>query len=197
MRWPPKRILAAGAALYLVMSVLYGAANLWHWRAPFVMPVSGVDRAIPFVDWSIWIYLSHFAMQAWLVAELARQGTLRPLAAVAWASVVSISAFFIFPTTLPVLSAFPSGPLSQAGFLLVERLNTPANSFPSLHVSLAAIAATALWRMGPKHGAIAVAWATAIVLSTLTARQHTALDVPAGLAVAWLSWRLSRPLEAA
>jgi membrane-associated phospholipid phosphatase len=189
MPWPRRRILILGFLLYCAMSTLYGAANLWHWRAPSPMPLTAVDRAIPFLDWTIWIYLSHFAMQGWLVYELSKRGDIRPLAAVAYASAVSISAFFVWPTILPALSSAPDSS-SALGFRIVDWLNTPANSFPSLHVALAAIAAYAL------KGPVAVLWAAAIMVSTLTAHQHTSLDVPAGLAVAWLAWRLSAPLEA-
>ncbi len=196
MRWPRRRVLFASAVLYSAISVGYEIANVWHWRPPFVLPWTSLDRAIPFIDWTIWIYLSHFVMQAWLVVELAHEGVHEPLAAVAYASAISIALFFVLPTALQEQRFWRPGPWAEQGFRLADRLNTPANCIPSLHVALAAIAARAICRLGPIRGAFAVVWAAAIIISTLTAKQHTAVDVPAGLVVAWLSWRLSNPLEA-
>lgn len=190
MPWPRERVALAGAALYTLVSLLYSASNLFHWRAPTPLAWTAFDRAVPFVGWTIWIYLSHFALQAWLVVELARARAPRPLASVALASAAALTAFTLFPTTLGPDWPWRPGPLSQLGYELVARLNTPANSFPSMHVALAALAAAGVSRVRPSARAVAVLWAAAVCVSTLTAKQHTAADVPAGLAVAWLSWRI-------
>ncbi len=189
--WPTERVLLLGALMFVVLSSLYSAANVLHWREPAVLPWTIVDRAVPFVDWTVWIYLSHFAMQGWLVWESARARDPRPLFAVALSAAISISIFFAFPTTTGAWPWAP-GPVSALGFNLLSRLNTPANSLPSMHVSLAALAAATVARVRPSRTLVAIAWACAVIASTLTAKQHTAVDVPAGLAVAWLSWRITR-----
>jgi membrane-associated phospholipid phosphatase len=181
-----RKTLACGIALYAAISLAYTITNVSHRTPPMVLPWSAVDAAIPFLDWSIWIYLSHFALIAWSVFANAAQEAPERLIPAAWAGLLSTAFFFAFPTTI-IEWPGQAGPVSAYGFRLIGLLNTPANSLPSMHVALAALAAWSLRR--PSAGA----WAALIALSTLTAKQHTAIDVPAGLALAWLSVRLPAP----
>lgn len=181
-------VLAAGLASYAAICLAYSTTNLWHWRPPTVLPWSGLDDAVPFLDWTVWIYLSHFALVAWGVLAVAQGGDARRLLPAGWATLLCCAVFIAYPTAIDPWPQAP-GPLFAPAFRLLERLNTPANALPSMHVVLAALAA---WSLRDAPGRRwAFAWAAVVCLSTVTAKQHTVVDVPAGLAVVWLALKLS------
>ena len=79
----------------------------------------------------------------------------------------------VWPTTIPRPAA--RNPAFEALWLF----DVPTNCFPSLHVALATIAAF-FW---PRQRRMATIWAAGIALSTLTTKQHYAIDVVGGLIV--------------
>jgi membrane-associated phospholipid phosphatase len=161
---------------YLLFCVLYLGSNRVHLREPQVLHASAVDRAIPFLPWTIAVYLSQFLIlffALWLQTDSRR--LTRAFAAIAVATIVSCAVFVVWPTTV----ARP--PVRSAAFDALWLFDVPTNCFPSLHTALAAIAAW-FW---PRRGRwLAAAWAIAIVVSTLTTKQHVAIDVAGGAAVA-------------
>jgi membrane-associated phospholipid phosphatase len=98
------------------------------------------------------------------------------------ATVVAFVVFMAWPTTVerpPYDPASPVAPL-WAGLYAFD---APTNAFPSLHVALAVIAAAAMVPEGGVWRAIGPLWAGAIVVSTLTTKQHVAVDLAGGFAV--------------
>ena len=160
---------------YLLFCVFYlGAARL-GFREPRLLQPSVVDRAVPFLPWTIAVYLSQFAflfLALWLQTD--SRALTRTFAAIAIATILSCAIFVVWPTTIP------RPPVRSAAFDALWLFDVPANCFPSLHVALATIAAC-FW---PRRRWIAVIWAAAIALSTLTTKQHYAVDVLAGAVVA-------------
>lgn len=182
----------AMAIAYLVFCALYlGAAQL-QLRDPVVLEPSALDAAVPFLPWSVWIYLSQFILLPTGIV-LARDNQDRATALYAMLSATALAAvvFVIWPTTLPRPGVTAGGPTGAAWTLLYLG-DTPYNCLPSLHVALAAIAGGSLWRAG--RTALALAWPSAIVLSTLTTKQHVVLDSLAGLLLAAAAWVLISPL---
>ncbi len=59
---------------------------------------------------------------------------------------------------------------------------------PSMHVASSYLAALSLWRGRRTLFAVWLSWATAIAVSTLTAKQHYAIDVLAGAVLALGFW---------
>src|SRR4051812_40098240 len=51
--WRLRRFALVVGALYAV----YQITNRWHWRTPVFLPLTALDRAIPFVEWTVWPYL--------------------------------------------------------------------------------------------------------------------------------------------
>lgn len=183
----------AMAIAYPVFCGLYlGAAQL-HWREPMVLRPGALDAAIPFLPWSIWVYLSQFALLPASIVK-ARDDADRGTALFAMLAAAAIAAvvFVLWPTTLPRPFA-PADGITGAAWTLLHAADTPYNSLPSLHVALAAIAGAVLWRSG--RPALALAWPLAIALSTLTTRQHVLLDAAAGLLLAAAAWSLISALS--
>src|SRR6185436_14225959 len=127
------RILAA----YLVFCLFYLGAAAIDLRPPQLLQPSLIDRAIPFLPWTIALYLTTIARPA----------------------------------------------VDSAAFDGLWLFDVPENCFPSLHVSLAIIAA-AYW---PRARWIGIAWAIAIAVSTMTTKQHYFVDVAGGIAMGFLT----------
>ena len=161
---------------YLLFCIFYLGAHRLAVRDPYPLQTSAFDRAIPFIPWTIAVYLSQFLflfLALWLQTDSAR--LTRAFAALAIGTILSCAIFILWPTTVP------RPPVRNAAFDALWLFDVPANCFPSLHTALAAIAAF-FW---PRRGRwLAILWAAAIILSTLTTKQHVAIDVVGGLAVA-------------
>jgi membrane-associated phospholipid phosphatase len=160
---------------YLLFCVFYLGAAKIALHDPLPLAPSAIDRAIPFLPWTLAVYLSQFAflfLSLWLQTD--SRALTRVFAALAVATVLSCAIFVVRPTTIP------RPPVRSVAFDALWLFDVPTNCFPSLHVALATIAA-ACW---PGRRSLAAAWAAAIALSTLTTRQHYAIDVVGGVGVA-------------
>jgi membrane-associated phospholipid phosphatase len=164
------------AIAYVLFCLIYlGAPRLALHPATPLTP-SAIDRTVPFVPWTIAVYLSQFAilfLTLWRVRDV-----VPPLTAIAIATLLSAIIFIAWPTTIPRPQT------ANAAFGALWLFDVPANCFPSLHVALAMIAAF-FWpdRWRP----LAYIWAAAIALSTLTTKQHYAVDVAGGVVVALIA----------
>lgn len=182
-RWP------AFLLGYSAFSAGYLLTGRLHWRPPAILPPSALDRAIPFLAWTLAVYASHYALPVlafWRARDTAARTRL--FYAMALASAFAFLAFAAFPTAVdrPEAAAVAS-PIFGAAWRSLYALDTPANCLPSLHAALALLSARALrdeggaWRWS-------AAWAAAIAFSTLTTKQHLAADVAAGAALAFAAW---------
>ena len=179
-----------GMALgYLAFSGLYLGAAAFHVGPPRLLEPGTIDAAIPFVEETIWIYLTQFLLlPSAIVAARDDCDRTRAFYALLLATVLAAVVFVAWPTRLPRPEVTAIGATSLAWGMLYLT-DTPFNCFPSLHVALAAIAGVALWRRGWRLAALL--WPGAIAVSTLTTRQHVAWDVAGGLALAGLAWMLT------
>jgi membrane-associated phospholipid phosphatase len=166
-----------------------------------LMPLTALDRAIPFWPGAVVFYVS-----LWLYVSLAPAllTTKRELVshAAAWTvvSVVGLIVFYFSPTAVPV-QLVNGTPATGLGFLWT--IDASGNACPSLHVAFAVLTAVWFERLLRETGAGAAVrvgngiWCAAIVYSTMAIRQHVALDVLAGaglgLAVAFAhTWWMQR-----
>jgi membrane-associated phospholipid phosphatase len=185
--------LALGYALFCVA---YLGAAAWPLGTPTQLRPSAIDGAIPFLPWTVWIYLSQFPYLA-LVFRLAH-GTpawSRHLRAMLAATVASAAVFVVYPTWIP-RTPIEADAATVLAFALLYGTDPAANCLPSLHVSLALLGAAGFWPERRRLALAAGAWATVIAVSTLTTRQHFVADVAAGalvaLAAGWLARRFAR-----
>lgn len=171
---------------YLMFSALYlGSAGL-HLQPPLLLQPGPVESAMPFIDWSVWIYLSQFGLLVIaIVYASGDQDRSRVFYAMLLATVLASMVFVVMPTYVerPI---FAADGLTGAAWMMLYGIDTRFNCFPSLHAALAALAGIVLWRRGWRT--LAVAWPGFIIISTLTTRQHVAWDVVAGLLLATAVW---------
>jgi membrane-associated phospholipid phosphatase len=183
-----RAILLGGLALL----VLYGIPVKLRLGQPRYLDNTVVDTAIPFLEWTIWIYLSQFPflfLALWVTRDDVRRS--HAFYAMLLSAALGLVVFALWPTIIGRQSPDLTGP---TGFLwwLLYLVDPEVNAFPSLHVANACLAAAALY---PERGAwrlIAPVWAGAIILSTLTTKQHYAIDVVGGVALAALCYGLVR-----
>ncbi|TYZ53946.1 hypothetical protein C2I33_16425 [Ralstonia solanacearum] len=195
-RLPLVSRIACGTVLGGVWAAGYfGIA--WH-VAPVADLTTALDTVIPFVGWTVWVYLAGLP---WIVAPLAvvREPGLFRRAACAYA--VAIGTGFLCFTTLqteaPALRAqsVPDGLDCTTAWALrtLHRADAPVNLLPSLHVTLAWLAAWALTRQHRRWRHACYAVAAAVTASVCLVKQHTVLDTLAGLLLAWLCIRVTIP----
>lgn len=156
-------------------------------RAVTEMPVTAVDRALPFMPAALPIYLSlwlYVSLPPSLIVE--RRELERYGAAIGLVCLVGLGCFLLWPTAVPAMALDWQG---FPGSALLQGIDKAGNACPSLHVATAVFSAVWLHRILGQMGARAAVawanalWAVAIVLSTLLTRQHVFLDALAGVAL--------------
>jgi membrane-associated phospholipid phosphatase len=173
------------AAVVLAMNVAaYAVGNRYPRIPPRLLELSAIDLATPLLPWTIWIYLLAYPLP--LVAFLANQRTrdvTRLFRAYLFLLVAASLIHWLLPTVFPrELYPVPPGVgvLTVLAFELLRSIDAPASCLPSLHVATAVLcAALAYERQAPSRLLFALL-AVVISVSTLTTKQHYAVDVAAG-----------------
>jgi membrane-associated phospholipid phosphatase len=156
---------------------------------PWHPPLTAIDRWVPFLPGTIWLYLSHVGLMFsgwWYMVR--GPGCTRAFWAVVLSAFLSTLIFLFFPTELPrrTLEGIDTDMVSMAGWAFLMSADAPTNCFPSMHVAGAAISAVALGRASTHWRVLGPVWAACIALTTLTTEQHVFIDVIGGLLLAWL-----------
>jgi len=178
---PGRRRAPAGLVIAVFIAVLYGIPNRFPLSTPTLLQSTVVDRAVPFIDWTIWIYGSYFVL---LFAPFALCRDDRRAARLFYAlvlnSLVAGAIFLAWPTS--TLSQQPeSGGVTGLLWSALLTVDRPSNCFPSLHVANACVCALSLRMETRAWRYLAPVWALLIVASTLTTKQHFFIDVPSGV----------------
>ena len=177
----------------LVISVvlIIGAYQFYFWcqRHPIFTPRVwhfAIDERIAYRPGWSWIYsllyypaillLNYIAIDAAHFVYMAFSFLLLLLAQMAF--------FMFFPVETPAhWRAMNAGKTMSERFLLyVQKFDAPSNCFPSMHVSVAMLAA--LHAM-PVLGQWAYAFPVLITVSCVFTKQHYLIDLPAGAALGW------------
>ncbi len=172
-------------------------------RPVLVMPLTALDRAIPFQPGlfaayvSLWIYVG---IPPGLMLSL-REAAIYGL----WMAslcLVGLTCFYFWPTEVPTL-AVAADAARHPGFALLQGVDAAGNACPSLHVACAAFTAAWVHRLlrataaRPVFFAINALWLVLIVYSTLAIKQHVVIDALAGTALAamfaWPALRWNPP----
>ena len=153
------------------------------------------DLAIPFLPWTVSIYVGSFLY--WVISFLLilRSGTenaFRFLCAHCIALLIALGFFLLLPTT-NTRPQIEGGGLWNFGMRLIYALDTPDNLFPSLHCELSWLCFLGLKKAEnvPTGGKrLALIFSLLVFVSTLTTKQHILIDVFGGWLIAEVSFRL-------
>jgi membrane-associated phospholipid phosphatase len=149
-----------------------------------IMPLTALDRLIPFQPLTLGLYLSLWFYVSFAPALMVRVDELLSYGLSALGlSIVGLGLFLLWPTAVPPpeinWTEYPS-------FQFLKTVDTAGNACPSLHVAFAVFTflgfrrlATAM-QAGPGWQALNTLWCAGICYSTVAIRQHVVLDVIAG-----------------
>ena len=150
-----------------------------------------LDDRIPFIAVSVWAYL-WVLLSALLPLFVVRCSDLFRRTAIGYAIVIAISLVFftVFPvTSIPLRvprTMLDVSRFSDWAVSLLYSVDPPYNLFPSLHLSMATLAALSVWKARKSCGVavfLSVGFASA---SVSTLKQHCLVDVLGGVALGTL-----------
>jgi membrane-associated phospholipid phosphatase len=168
-----------------------------HTFPVFQMPITAIDRLIPFQPAAAFFYLSQFftmPLVLWLMVS--RRQIMSCCFGLALLIGVSFAVFFIWPTSI----TRPETILGQHPLYdLIASHDLPRNACPSLHAGFGVFIAgyaCEVFRGWPFRRCLVGAvwlWTGAVLISTLLVKQHVFLDLVAGGILGTTSWLLTRP----
>jgi membrane-associated phospholipid phosphatase len=148
-----------------------------------------IDERVPFIAGSIWIYLWMFTA-ATIPVFVVRCRRLFRRTVLAYAVVIAASllVFALFPVTSTGLRPDPStldrGRFDHWAVLVLYAVDPPYNLFPSLHLSIAALAAFSAAKASRRYALPMHVGVALVGVAICTVKQHFVLDGIAGLLLA-------------
>lgn len=158
-----------------------------------------LDLAIPLVPWTVVLYSWVYTTMLYPLFTVRCDRLFgRVVGAYTLVLAVSLACYALVPvTTLPIrppLASLDEGALFGWALRFTYEFDPPYNAFPSLHLSVATLAALTAHRARPAYGWLAAPVVLGIALTIFTTRQHYLADGLAGLALgAAAYWLIVRP----
>ena len=174
--------------LVLFIWLLYLASNHFQIFSASTLDMLWLDRNIPFLADSVWLYFSYFAI--FILSyhfESDKEYLNKYFYGLLALNLISNLIFVFFPVAYvrdhaPLIAS--EGSLTRWCFELIFLLDPPRNCYPSLHVSIAFFAAFHWLARNNTKFAMFLTWAVLISMSTLTTKQHYVVDTISGFILA-------------
>jgi membrane-associated phospholipid phosphatase len=166
-----------GGACTLILYQLTNRVHLWE---PQLLEFDAVDNLMPFLPWTVWIYIVEYAY--FIIAYFGlrnNENITRYFYAYMFILLFSIVIFIFYPVTFP-RQDFPVDkniPSEWALWFLRTYMDNPANCLPSLHVSSCFISSFCFWKESKWKTAVLVFGSVLVSISTMTTKQHYFVDV--------------------
>jgi hypothetical protein len=158
------------------------------------LPLTWIDRSIPFWIWTIWAYFALIAMAVLLPLLVSEGRVFRRLLRAYWISMGTAWLFFLFlPTHYPRPPEPADNSWPSVAYRSLLDFDSPECCFPSSHVIVPLLACAALRRdrcLGSFWYLLAP-WVGICCPSILSTKQHYFWDLLGGAAVAAGGWWLS------
>lgn len=176
--------LAAVVIWTSALYTIYQATNRYHLFPPVMLPMTSLDHAIPFWTWTVVPYFLLIAGM-YLSALIKDVGMFkRTLAAITIGVLINYTIFLLWPTTYP-RPPLPDGTrFYDDWYRWLTVIDTPANCFPSGHITAPAIGVWALSRQYPRWRWLFIILFIPLSLTILTTKQHYVWDLFGGLVTA-------------
>ena len=175
--------------IWLPFIMVYQVTNRFHLFEPRLLPMSRLDEAIPFLSWTIPVYVSYLVYTFVVITRSRDDDEVRQIFVFTHIQLAVAALFFIFfPVTYPREGFYYTEKVTSMfnGFWLM--FDEPNNCFPSLHTMLCL---TAIRYSMDKPGKwLYCAWGALIIATTLTCKQHYVIDIAGAFAAYWLSLKI-------
>lgn len=173
-------------------------------RARYTLIHCALDDVIPFCEWFVLPYCSWFLLLAAALLFLWRTDTTsyrRLCLAMFSGMTFCLLLYMAWPTALSLRpEVLPRDNFASALLRLLWAADTPTNVCPSIHCQSSAVIGLVMWHSAPASRRRALRWASVlwpalICASTVFVKQHSAVDVAWGVALAllWYLWFYRRP----
>jgi membrane-associated phospholipid phosphatase len=186
------RKVAIALVATAINAVLYLVPNHYLFHPATRLPWTLVDDTVPFVPMTLWIYFSDYFLVASAFMLMVTWGEVKRFAQAYFALIITGAVVHtLWPTVFP-REAFPIMGMgfTERAFTTLRQIDLPTSCLPSMHVAGSYLAAFSLWKHRQRIFVTFTSWATAVAVSTLTAKQHYVIDVLAGLLMAAGFWAL-------
>lgn len=151
---------------------------------PLLIVDNALERAIPFLPWTIWIYFSFFIFIGSTVFRVEKELFWRFVVSSTLAALIAWSFVLLLPISFDRPDpALIDSDLYRRIYTFVHAADPSHITFPSLHVAVTWICNFLLWGRPGRRWRFALG--IAISLSTLFTKQHLISDVIGGIALAW------------
>ncbi len=188
------------AVVAVVSTLLYGIyviTNRFHLFTPVELPLTFLDHAMPFWTWSVipyFVLIGGMYLMAFVHDDFLFK---RCIIGFIIGMLINYSIFVVWPTTYP-RPTLPTGTaFYEDWYRWLTKIDTPANCFPSGHITAPAIGCWALAREKPRWRLFIYAGFIPLSLSILTTKQHYVWDLFGGITTAVIglvvaNWWLNR-----
>ena len=192
-----KQKIWVGPLGIMLFVICYMIPNHIQIFEPSYLYLFDFEKTIPFMDWTIWIYMSSYIYVALAFILLRQKENMNHVFyAQMLFLLIAMVFFFIYPTAYPRPSVEYNGTAgSMVNFLYL--MDTPNNAMPSLHITLTFLAGFGFLKERRHLFPLFMVWAILISVSTLTVKQHYLWDILAGFVLAiafyWISFKVIKP----
>ncbi len=181
-------LVAVSYAIFQFIARTQDPAQAFTLRTP-------LDDAIPFVEWTVYLYSWVYTAMVYPCFVVRSQALFgRVVKAYAAVLVGSLVFFWFFPVTSlgfrPADHTLDVTDFEQWAIRLTFWVDPPYNLFPSLHMSIACIAALAAWKARRLYGLLSVPMVLSIAVGITTMKQHFIADGVAAFVLAAVCYRL-------
>jgi len=171
-------------APFLVVGGLWLHEVIQALPTPILVVDNTLERSIPFIPWTIWIYFSFFLFIGSTVFRVEDKLFWQFIASAALAATIAWCIVLLLPiTAVRPDPALIESDLYRQIYTLVHAADPHHISFPSLHVAVTWICNFLLWNRSWRG--LRIALGIGISLSTLFTKQHLVPDVIGGVLLAW------------
>lgn len=184
----PRRLVEAVGVASIFSALYYGVGE---YVTPAAAPMATrIDAAIPYLPWSVWVYLPGYIGSFFVVLWVMRPAVAfrAALRAYLTLALLSLPFFVLYNVPGPRPPAPDGASLEMAMIRWLYATDPVGNTFPSLHVANATLSALLCWRMDRRVGAFVTVLAVGVAASVLTLKQHFLVDIPAGMLVGWVGY---------
>jgi len=172
--------------------LFYMLPNHFNFFTPTQLYLFEVEKQIPFIDWTIWFYVSDYLYIALVFILLQdKENMNRIFYSQITMLIFAMFIFFFLPTAYPRPEITYNG-LSGWMLNLLHSADTPGNACPSIHVGMTFLGGFGFIKEKKRLFSLFMLWAVLISVSTLTVKQHYLIDVLAGFLMAILFYFLAQ-----